>query len=104
MGVPQPAQTSGVAADGHKFRNDGNVQIEVENVHATIARVITFQTPGKVLGMLEVAEHAVSVAALATVLIGPFSVKAFNQTDGMVYIDYPVADFADLKIRLTEVA
>jgi hypothetical protein len=101
-GVARPAQTAGVVADGHKFRNDGRVRIEVENVHGTLARVITFQTPGKVLGILAVAEHTVSVPALTTLIIGPLPPKVFNQAAHMVYIDYPEVGYADLKIRLIE--
>jgi hypothetical protein len=102
-GVAQPEQTEGVVADGHMFRNDGRVMVEVENIDADAARIITFQTPGNLHGE-PVPEHTVSVPKASVVLIGPFAPMTFNRLDHKVYIDYPAGNEADLLIRLTALA
>lgn len=102
-GVVQPAQTTGVAADGHKVKNNGSVVIEYENSNVA-ALVLTIQTPGSVLGQLAIADLAVSCDQDEVKLIGPFPPGTFNQGDDEIYIDYDVTNYADQKIRVYQIA
>jgi hypothetical protein len=97
-GVAQPTQTTGVAADGHKFLNDGCVFVECNNTH-TSALIFTFETPRTIHG-LAVAELPISVGAASYKLVGPFNTEDFNQSDGMVYLDYDVTNYALQKVRV----
>jgi hypothetical protein len=84
------AETVGIA-DGHMFQNAGRTFILIRNSHATLAKIVTIQTPQTILG-LAVAELTVSVPALASLYIGPFPIDTFNQASGSdvgkVYVDY----------------
>lgn len=51
--------------------------------------VVTIPTPGTV-DDLAVADLSISIATGVNKLIGPFPQKHYNQTDGMVYINYDV--------------
>lgn len=78
-------------ANGHKFRNDGKVFLEVKNASASPITV-TIQTPGTIDG-LAITDRTVTVAATTgDVMIGPFPPGAYNQKSGsdrdMVYVDY----------------
>ena len=99
-GVAQPAQTTGVAADGHKFKNNGEVFVEVENINGAASRTITFQTPGVVAGLLNIADYVVTIPLSSIVVVGPFPAGTFNQGADEVYVDYDVAGETDLKIRV----
>jgi len=87
-GLTAQAGTAGIAA-GHKFVNDGNTYIRVTK--ATAQEDISIQTPKTILG-LALGELVVTVGIAATKLIGPFPTNIFNQTDGMVYVDYGGTD------------
>jgi len=102
-GVAQPAQTSGVEADGHKIKNNGWVVIEYTNTHES-ALVLTIQTPGSVLGQLAIADLTVSCDQDEVKLIGPFPVGTFNQGDDEIYLDYDVTNYALQKIRVYQIA
>ena len=102
-GVAQPAQTAGVAADGHKIKNNGHVIIEYENTHSG-ALTLTIQTPGSVLGQLAVADLTVSCDASEVKLIGPFPPGTFNQGNDEIYVDYDVTNYALQKIRVYQIA
>jgi len=91
------SETSG-AADGHSFQNTGRTFLLIRNAHATQARTITIQTPQTVLG-LAVAELVVTIAATLSRLIGPFPTATFNQSGGLVYVDYSDVG-ADVKISV----
>ena len=90
--------TNAVVGDtsGEKFPNDGNTFILVTNDDAG-SKNFTIQTPATQSG-LAIAEQIVAVGAGATKLIGPFPVKTYNQSDGMVYVDYE--DFLDSNITV----
>jgi hypothetical protein len=93
---------AGVAgtSEGSSFANNGNVFIEVNNVHATLARVITVVTPSTVLG-LAIADLTVSIPALSTRKIGPFPPAEFNQVgdnSGLVFIEFPAGTESDLHV------
>lgn len=92
-------------ADGHKFSNAlGDVFLYVTNSDVG-AHNITIQTPGTVEGE-PIAERVVSIGASAIVLIGPFTRAVYNQSDGMVYVDYAAGEhdhFAVVPIKSADV-
>ena len=74
--------------DGHKFVNDGRTVLLMQNTNAA-SRVVTVQTPGLVDGVLSVADLGITVAATTGRILTPFFPPTiYNQSDGMVYIDY----------------
>jgi len=81
--VPTPSNAS---ADGNKFTNDGRIILRVFNDNGS-AITVTVQTPGMVDG-LSIADRTVSVANGDTKYIGPFPPGIYNQSDGMVYVDF----------------
>lgn len=81
-----PTYTAAIV-DGHMFKNDGNVAIEVKNTTASPVNV-TIQTPAKV-GGIDLAEVVVAIPATSgDKIIGPFDPSLFNQSGGLVYVDY----------------
>lgn len=72
--------------DGNQFANDGRMFLRVVNGSGAPINV-TIQTPGTVEG-LAIAERVVSVTNGETRDIGPFAPNIYNQSDGMVYVDY----------------
>jgi hypothetical protein len=86
-------------ADGAKFANDGRMFVDVVNGSASSINV-TVQTPVTVDG-LAVADLVVAVPAGESRKIGPFPPGYYNQTDGMVYVDYSaVTDVTVALMRL----
>ena len=76
-------------ADGHKFANDGNVWLEVENGSASPITVTVTAT--QTIFSLAVEDLVVTVAAGGRRKIGPFPPSVFNQSgadSGQVYVDY----------------
>lgn len=92
---------TGVAgtADGLKVRNDGRTWLEITNA-ANASRVVTVLTGQQIL-QLDVADLSVTVPALETRMVGLLPPDTFNQAveAGMVYIDLPEGDEADLTVR-----
>ncbi len=72
-------------ADGHKFVNDGMMLVTLKN--GATDKTITVQTAATVDGKA-VADDSVTLTANEERDIGPFPPGIYNQTDGMVYIDY----------------
>ena len=104
-GVTQPAQTVG-QVDGHKIANNGYVVIEVNNIHATLARNVIVQTPGTVDG-LAIADLTISVAALAIIMLGPFPPSYYNQVAsdlGSIYVDEHAGSETDIKLRVYQIS
>jgi hypothetical protein len=86
-------------ADGAKFANDGRMFVDVLNEDASPINV-TVQTPVIVDG-LAVADLVVAVPAGESRKIGPFPPNIYNQSDGMVYVDYSaVTDVTVALLRL----
>lgn len=97
-GIAPPTQNNSDPANNHSLAyNSGGIIIEAQNTHATLARVVTVETPGVVDG-LAVADLTVSVAATTTRLIGPFPPGVYNQGDGTVNINID-GSAADVKFR-----
>jgi hypothetical protein len=102
-GVTAPAATQGIAA-GHAIANNGRMFIQFTNANAA-ARIVTLQTPPTYQGQA-VAEHTITVPGSATNFkAGPFPQELFNRPSGvvddpgMLYIDYPAANEADVGVR-----
>ena len=73
-------------ADGNSFANDGDVLLQVKNAGSEIT--VTIQTPMKV-GGVDVAEVTVTIpATTGDKMVGPFDPTIFNQSAGVVYVDY----------------
>lgn len=88
--------------------NDGSLFIKVNNSHATLARVVTIETPGTVDSQA-IADRTVSVPALDYKIIGPFPPALYNQNDGsadndFVYLDYPVGQESDVNTEVYTLA
>lgn len=83
--------TTGIA-DGHKVLNPNqNIIILVENNNVA-SKNVTFQTP-QTIGdeTLAVEEQIVAIGASKIHAFAGFSKKIYNQSDGMIYIDYEAA-------------
>ena len=91
--------------EGHKLYNDGRVYLEVENLHASEARVLTVQaaptSEGFTVGPLQV-----SAPAGATRLLGPFPPSIYCQREATdladrqtIFLDYPTGSEQDMKVR-----
>lgn len=73
--------------DGHMFVNDGRTVLILQNTNGAI-RTVTVQTPIAVDG-LAVADLSITVPALTgRVITPPFPVTVYNQSNGMVFVDY----------------
>lgn len=72
--------------DGNSVANTGDQFVHVKNGSASSVTV-TIPTPAKVQGV-DVADITVAVAAGAEAMIGPFPAGLFNQSGGVVYINY----------------
>jgi len=80
-----PAYAAAVL-DGNQFSNDGRTFFHVLNVGAEMT--VTFQTPGLMDG-LAIAERTVVVPlTTGNKMIGPFPPDQYNQTTGVVYVDW----------------
>lgn len=74
------------SADGIEFTNNGKTFLHVKNSSGGSINV-TIQTPGTVDG-LAIADRTVAVANGADKFIGPFAQGQYNQSDGVVYVDF----------------
>lgn len=110
--VQKPALTgsaftlAAAAAGGDSFPNTGVEFVHVKNAHATLARTVTFDSPGTCsFGLANHAAHdaPVVVAALTSLVIGPFPVARFNDANGRVQVSYSDAG-ADLTVGVQAAA
>ena len=101
-GLTNPSGTTGIA-DGHKFTNDGRTFLQFENANAS-SRVVTLQTPAT-LGPYAVEDKTITIPGSAVQFrAGPFETAYFNRPSGlsdsgMVYLDYPSGQHADITVR-----
>lgn len=87
-------------ADGNSFANDGNVILYVKNGDAS-SHTVTIPTPATVGGMA-VEDLTVSVPAGGEKVVGPFPTHVFNQSGGVVYVNYDAVTsvtVAAIKVR-----
>lgn len=80
------ATTDAAIADGHKFVNDGKLTL-LHVINGATDVVVTVQTAYTLDGKA-LADDTVTCTANEERFIGPFPADIYNQTDGMVYIDY----------------
>lgn len=78
------------------FVNDGATWLEVGNVHATLARSFTIETPYNVDLDLSVADRTFSIPALTTVpqKVGPWPREIYGET---VFVTMDAAVGTDLR-------
>ena len=77
---------SSANADGNSFANDGDVFLHVKNGSGSDI-TLTIQTPAKVDGV-DIEEVTVTVTAGSEEMVGAFPTTTFNQSGGVVYVDY----------------
>jgi hypothetical protein len=97
------ANMTAANSGGDFFANDGKTMLRVTNAHATLSRTITFDVPNTDnFGVSGAAlDRAVVVAALTTMLIGPFMTAKFNDGNGNVQMTY--SSEADLTMQALRV-
>jgi len=99
-GLDDPSGDAGIA-DGHKFQNNGNVLLRIDNDDAA-PHTVTFQTQQELEGFA-VEDHDVTIAAASTEWYGPFK-DIFNVRSGadrgMVYIDYEDSEEEHLTVTV----
>lgn len=84
------------AAGGDSFPNTGVEFFHIKNAHATLSRTVTFDSPGTCsfdVGNNAAHDKAVVVAALTSMVIGPFPKGRFNDVNDRVQVAY--SDAAD---------
>lgn len=91
---------------GHEFYNSGRVILLIDNVTDITTgdnRTVSIVTPRQVLG-LALAELVVTIMKGQSLVLGPFPTSVFNQTDGMVDIDFPAGGSEDdLEVRALDI-
>ena len=93
------ATYTALIADGHKFTNNGE-EMFIHVVNGATGFTLTILTPQTVDG-LSVADRTISIGANEEHFVGPFPVGNYNQSDGMVYVDYrDVADGTIAALKL----
>lgn len=102
----QPALTNGDATNGHYITgNDGQVIIEVVSSDGS-SRTVTLNYAPTIVPGVTVAADVITVAAGATVLLGPFPARLFNQNAAKdVYFTPSVSSTVDFRAyRVTKAA
>ena len=95
----EPTQTNALIADYHKFVNDGRTFLFL--IGGTANCEITIQTPGTVDGLaIDDPLFDIPLGATEFRMMGPFPPEHYNQSDGMVYIDWEDANVANVKVAV----
>jgi hypothetical protein len=81
-GVTDVTPTTGDATNGHAMANTGITVLRVQNAHATLAKTVTFVTPGSVDGQA-VADRTESIPALTTQFFGDFQPSIYGSSLGI---------------------
>lgn len=97
-GLAQPAQTNADATNKNYLVNDAKTFLEIVSSDAG-SQTVTFEIPTPTSGTdgQAVSSLVITVAAGATVYVGPFPAIPYTQTDGNLYIDPSVS--TTLKFR-----
>lgn len=106
FGVTEPALTNGDSTNDHYFTgNDGKVILEVVSSDAGSQTVTVKRSPYTRTGMPPT-DEVVTVAAGATMRIGPFPTAEFDQNSSKdVYFDPSVSNTLDFRaVRVTQVS
>ena len=81
-----------IAADGHKFLNDGRTLLYIKTDTVGAEHLITIQMPDSSdIDGLVVSDLTYDLPDNQEVVMGPFPPKVYNQSDGYVYIDWEAA-------------
>jgi hypothetical protein len=84
-----------IVADGHKFLKDGRVFLYIITDTVGAPHLITIQMPtSSDIDGLVVDDLTYDLPDNQNVFMGPFPPKIYNQSDGMVYIDWEGAEAA----------
>lgn len=75
--------------DGHSIVNAGKTFVHVKNGGGG-ATICTIQTPGTIDDNLAIADRTVSIPAGSERMIGPFIISIYNQTGGVIWVDFDV--------------
>jgi hypothetical protein len=86
------------AAGGDEFANTGDEIFVVANGNGADPRTVTFAIEKEVDGVTP-SGKAVTVAASATMFIGPFPTEIYNDVDGKVQVTYSDSA-ADLTVQV----
>lgn len=78
-GVAGATEVNGDATNNHVVINDSNTWVEARNAHATLPQTVTVLTARTVDGQA-VTNRVVSVPALSSRRIGPFSIEDFGSS------------------------
>ena len=78
-----------VAADGHRFLNDGRTFLYIDTTGEGGDHLITIQMPtSSDVDGLVVDDITFELVKDKQYVMGPFPTNIYNQVDGMVYIDW----------------
>lgn len=95
----EPTQTQALVADYHMFANDGRTFLFL--IGGTANCEITIQTPGTVDGLaIDDPLFDIPLGNTEFRIMGPFPPSIYNQSDGMVYIDWEDATVALVKVAV----
>ena len=90
-----PSFTIAVVADGHKFLNDGRTMLYIKTTGVGTEQLITIQMPtSSDVDGLVVDDITFDLLDDSDYAMGPFPPNIYNQTDGMIYIDWEDANIA----------
>ena len=86
-----------IGEGGLEFENNGNVLLLMKNTTAE-SITVTIETPATFDSDLDLDDREVSVPGEDTILIGPFSTRFYNDTDGNVTLTVDSADYDDVEV------
>lgn len=87
--------------EGHAFENNGKAILHIRN-NAGSPVDVTIRS-GYVRSGLKLADRVISVAAGASIFVGPLDPQVYNQTDGgagQVYVDYSATEGVTVAVLL----
>lgn len=85
------SETAGDPANNHETPYVAHCILRARNAHATLARTVTIITPANVDVDLAIPDRVVSIPALATRYVGPFT-EDYRQADDKVHINVETSD------------
>jgi len=99
-----PSFTIAVVADGHKFLNDGRTFLYIKTNAVGENHLVTIQMPtSSDVDGLVVDDITFDLLDNSDYVMGPFPPKVYNQTDGMVYIDWEVLLIAGVSTAVVRI-
>lgn len=86
-----PSYNAATVTDGDAFLNDGRVFVQVLNANAA-ARTLTVAIPVTVDGCAVAGKAIIVPLTVGNKYIGPFPPDIYNQSTGMVHLDWSAVD------------